>query len=210
MIENRVLEGAYASGEPYNFSLIRVKVGESTFAHLPISDKRWYQRCFAIVRHYINKWHWILLPIYNTYCAKQAAKCGRQSCERDIHVPSPPFPLWNPESTGTESTSVAGLNPEHRSEADQYRRSDCSPATPAPLRALQGPDSYTQLSRTWVLLSLNLCLFLLLKHCLLTDCHFWNPQSNKLTFLIIYFQIWRDSGCLGQWGWVGLREKIRG
>ena len=127
MIENRVLEGAYASGEPYSFSLIRVKVGESTFAHLPISDKRWYQRCFAIVRHYINKWHWILLPIYNTYCAKQAAKCGRQSCERDIHVPSPPFPLWNPESTGTESTSVAGLNPEHRSEADQYRRSDCSP-----------------------------------------------------------------------------------
>ena len=117
MIENRVLEGAYASGEPYSFSLIRVKGGESTFAHLPISDKRWgYQRCFAIVRHYTNKWHWILLPIYNTYYAKQDAKCGRQSCERDTHVPSPPFPLWNPESTGTESTSVAGLNPEHRSE----------------------------------------------------------------------------------------------
>ena len=55
-------------------------------------------------------------------------------------------------------STVAGcpLNPEHRGEADQYRRSDCSVATPAPLRALQGPDSHTQLSRTWVLLSLNL------------------------------------------------------
>ena len=48
------------------------------------------------------------------------------------------------------------LNPEHRGEADQYKRSDCSAATLAPLRALQGPYSHTQLSRTWVLLSLNL------------------------------------------------------